>query len=132
MKLAILLLLLAAVPLFAQDRSLLLDANFDNADLNGWRTAGDLCVAPSFCGGDAPGRYWVAMSTNNQDDPITMCGSSSMAGLESTLRSPDIPLPFQPSWIRVDFKVKFFTNENTSTDLGTDSFIVRLLTTAGP
>jgi hypothetical protein len=134
MKLAIsvLLLLLAAVPSFAQNGRLLLDANFDTADLKGWRTAGDLCVAPSFCGGDAPGRYWVAMSTNNQDDSITLCGSSSMGGLETTLRSPDIPLPFRPSWIRVDFKIKFLTNENTSSDLGTDSLIVRLLTTTGP
>ena len=61
-----------------------------------------------------------------------MCGSSSIAGLQSTLRSPNLPLPFNPSWIRVDFKVKFLTNENTSTDLGTDSFFVRLLTVGGP
>jgi len=102
------------------------------ADLAGWRTSGDLCVAPSFCAGTPSGRYWVAFSTNNAADPITMCGSNSAGGLQSILRSPDLLFPFEPSQIRIDFQVKFLTNENTATDLGTDLFLVRLLTLAGP
>lgn len=115
------------------DGKLVLDANFDDADLTGWRTVGDLCVAPSFCAGEPSGRYWVAFSTNHSEsDAITMCGSSSLQGLQTILRSPDLPLPFKPSRIRVDLKVKFLTNENTTTDLGTDNFDIRLLTAAGP
>jgi hypothetical protein len=126
--------LFCSLPAFAASREvLLLDANFDNADLSGWRQAGDLCLAPSFCAGEPTGNYWIAMSTNSsKGDPITMCGVSSLEGLQSTLRSPDLALPFRPSKIRVDFKVKFLTNENTSTDLGTDLFSVRLLTMSGP
>ncbi len=126
--------LLLSLPVFgAEDGVLLLDANFENADLSGWRISGDLCVAPSFCAGQPSGRYWVAFSTNNsQGDPITMCGASSLEGLETIFRSPQLPLPFKPGRIRVDFTVKFLTNENTSSDLGTDSFVVRLLTKAGP
>jgi len=115
------------------DGRLLLNATFDDADLSGWRTAGDLCVAPAFCAGEPSGRYWVAFSTNEASaDSITMCGSSSVGGIQSVLRTPDLPLPFKPSRIRIDFKVKFLTNENTGTDLGTDDFLVRLLTMAGP
>jgi hypothetical protein len=111
----------------------LLNATFDNADLAGWRTSGDLCVAPAFCAGEPSGRYWVAMSTNNAaSDQMTLCGFSSLGGLQSALRSPDLPLPFEPSRIRVQFKVKFLTNENPTTDLGTDALTVRLLTMAGP
>lgn len=122
-----------AVPLFGENGLLLLNADFDSADLTGWRTAGDLCVAPAFCAGEPSGRYWVALSTNHSpDDSITMCGSSSVGGLQTILRTPDLLLPFKPSRIRVDFKVKFLTNENPFTDLGTDSFVVRLLTKAGP
>jgi hypothetical protein len=116
---------------FAQEQ-ILLNANFDDADLSGWKMAGDLCVAPSFCAGEAPGKYWVAFSTNNEEDSITMCGANSVAGLESVLRSPSLAFGGKPSRIRVDFKVKFLTNENTSTDLGNDTFIVRLLTVGGP
>jgi hypothetical protein len=123
-----------AVPAMAAPREVvLLNADFDNADLTGWRQSGDLCVAPAFCAGEPSGNYWIAMSTNSsQSDSITMCGSSSLDGLQSTLRSPDLPLPFKPSRIRVDFKIKFLTNENTTTDLGTDLFTARLLTMAGP
>src|SRR5215831_3138977 len=115
------------------DGKLLLNATFDDADLSGWRTAGDLCVAPSFCAGEPSGRYWVAFSTNDAaTDSITMCGSSSVGGIQSVLRTPDLPLPFKPSRIRIDFKVKFLTNETVGTHLGTDDFLVRLLTMAGP
>lgn len=126
--------LLWAVPVMAGSReAILLDANFDSADLSGWRQSGDLCVAPAFCAGTPSGSYWIAMSTNSgKGDAITMCGNSSLGGIQTTLRSPDLPLPFKPSRIRVDFKVKFLTNENVSTDLGTDLFTVRLLTMAGP
>jgi hypothetical protein len=120
-----------AIPLFAEER-LLLSANFDDADLTGWKAAGDLCVAPAFCGGEPSGKYWVAFSTNNEEDPITMCGSNSIGGVESVLRTPDLAVPANFSRIRVDFKIKFLTNENTATDLGNDSFIVRLLTSNGP
>ena len=123
-----------ALPLFAGSREVvLLNVDFDNADLSGWRQSGDLCVAAAFCAGEPSGNYWIAMSTNNsKGDSITMCGGSSLEGLQTTLRSPDLTLPFKPSRIRVDFKVKFLTNENTSTDLGTDLFSVRLLTMSGP
>lgn len=115
------------------DGKLLLNATFDDADLTGWRTAGDLCVAPSFCAGEPSGHYWVAFSTNDApSDSITMCGGSAVQGMQSVLRTPDLPLPFKPSRIKIDFKVKFLTNENTGTDLGTDDFLVRLLTMAGP
>lgn len=117
----------------AQRSAVLLDADFNNADLSGWRTSGDLCVAPAFCAGEPDGRYWVAMSTNNSStDSMTLCGYSSVGGLQSVLRSPDLPLPFAPARIHVEFKVKFLTNENTITDLGTDDLTVRLLTMAGP
>ncbi|HEY4491481.1 MAG TPA: hypothetical protein VI958_05740 [Acidobacteriota bacterium] len=125
-------LLLIATSVFAEDGELLLNAGFDDANLNGWRISGDLCVAPSFCAGEPSGRYWVAFSTNNAADPITMCGSASIGGLQSILRSPDLVLPFTPSKIRVEFNLKFLTNENTDTDLGADNFVVRLLTMAGP
>ncbi len=110
----------------------MLNANFEDADLHGWKMAGDLCVAPSFCAGEAQGKYWVAFSTNNEEDPITMCGANSIGGLETALRSPNLAFSGNPSRIRVDFKVKFLTNENTGTDLGNDSLIVRLLTAGGP
>ena len=113
--------------------AILLNATFDDATLTAWRTAGDLCVAPAFCAGEPSGQYWVAMSTNNSaSDSITMCGFSSVGGIQSALRSPDLPLPFKPARIRVEFKVKFLTNENPTTDLGTDSLVIRLLTMAGP
>jgi len=124
-------LLLLSIPIFAEEQ-LLLDANFDDADLTGWKAAGDLCVAPSFCAGEPSGKYWVAFSTNNEEDPITMCGSDSIGGVESVLRTPDMAVPDNFYRIRVDFKIKFLTNENTATDLGNDSFIVRLLTSTGP
>lgn len=128
-----LLLIFASISISAPAGELLLDAGFDDARLIGWRTAGDICVAPSFCAGDPSGRYWIAMSTNDAEgDSQTMCGSSSLGGFQSVLRSPDLPVPFKPSRIRVDFKIKFLTNENTSTDLGTDLLNVRLLTMAGP
>jgi hypothetical protein len=127
----LLFLLLTAMNADAEER-LLLNANFDDADLTGWKIAGDLCIAPSFCAGEASGRYCVALSTNNEDDSITMCGTNSVAGLETVLRSPNLVLSGKPSRIRVDFKVKFLTNESTSSDLGNDSLIVRLLTVAGP
>ena len=111
---------------------LLLDATFENAELFGWKVSGDLCVAPSFCAGNPSGKYWVALSTNNEEDPITMCGSSSTEGLTTLLRSPNLVFHGRPSRIRVDFKIKFLTNENTTTDLGNDSLIVRLLTAGGP
>ena len=115
------------------EESVLLDADFDNADLTGWRVSGDLCVAPAFCAGQPSGKYWAAFSTNSQNgDPITLCGTSSVEGMESILQSPYIPLPFAPSQVRVEFDVKFLTNENTTSDLGTDSFLVRLLTMSGP
>lgn len=131
---AFLIFLLPAVLALAGSRdAVLLDATFDNADLSGWRTSGDICVAPAFCAGQPSGRYWIAMSTNNSEsDSITMCGSSSLGGLQSTLRSADLPLPFAPSRIRVEFKAKFLTNENPTSDLGTDSLTVRVLTMAGP
>jgi hypothetical protein len=129
----LLLVLCAAQSSAAAESELLLNAGFDDANLTGWRTAGDLCVAPAFCAGEPSGRYWIAMSTNDAEgDSQTMCGTSSLGGLSSLLRSPDLPLPFKPSRIRVDFKIKFLTNENTSTDLGTDLLTVRLLTMAGP
>ena len=114
------------------EEQLLLNATFDDADLHGWKIAGDLCVAPAFCGGQPFGKYWVAFSTNNDQDPITMCGSNSIAGLATVLRSPNLALNGKPSRIRVDFKIKFLTNENTDTDLGNDSLIVTILTSAGP
>lgn len=122
------------MPLLAGSREVvLLDFDFDDADLSGWRQSGDLCVAPAFCAGQPSGNYWIAMSTNSsKGDSITMCGGSSLEGLQTTLRSPDLALPFKPSRIRVDFKVKFLTNENTSTDLGTDLFSAKLLTISGP
>ena len=131
---SIIFVLFLALPVFcADDGVLLLKADFEDADLSGWRIGGDLCVAPSFCAGQPTGRYWVAFSTNSsQGDPITMCGASSVEGLETILRSPQYPLPFKPGRIRVDFTVKFLTNENTTSDLGTDSFVARLLTKAGP
>ncbi len=131
---SIVLVLFLALPVFCADNEvLLLNADFEDADLSGWRIGGDLCVAPSFCGGQPSGRYWVAFSTNSaKGDPITMCGASSVEGMETILRSPSFPLPFKPGRIRVDFTVKFLTNENTASDLGTDTFLVRLLTKAGP
>jgi hypothetical protein len=137
MRLAIRLclgLLFFALPLtsFAEER-LLLSADFETADLTGWRVAGDVCVASSFCAGQPSGRYWLAFSTNSwKGDPITLCGGSSVEGMESVLRSPYLSVPFRPARIRVDFDVKFLTNENTATDLGTDTFVARLLTMAGP
>ena len=129
---ALLFIVIAGPALFAAS-ALLLNADFEDANLSGWRVSGDLCVAPSFCAGQPSGRYWVAFSTNSADhSPITMCGTSSLGGLQSVLRSPDLSLPFKPSRVRVDFKVKFMTNENTTTDLGTDLFIARLLTMSGP
>jgi hypothetical protein len=122
---------LAIDGVFAEEQ-LLLNATFDEADLHGWKIAGDLCVAPSFCGGEPSGKYWVAFSTNNEADPITMCGSNSIEGLETVLRSPNLAFRGKPSRIRVDFKIKFLTNENTDTDLGNDSLIVTVLTSAGP
>jgi hypothetical protein len=126
--------LLWTLPVAAASREvILLNADFDNADLSGWKQSGDLCVAPAFCAGEPSGSYWVALSTNSsKGDPITMCGTSSLEGLQTVLRSPDLPLPFKPSRIRVDFKIKFLTNENTSTDLGTDLLTVTLLSMAGP
>jgi hypothetical protein len=131
---AIVCFLLMAGVVFAGPRdAVLLNADFENADLTGWRTSGDLCVAPAFCAGQPTGRYWIAMSTNNSDlDGMTLCGFSSLGGVQSTLRSSDLPLPFAPARIRVRFKVKFLTNENPTTDLGTDALTVRLLTMAGP
>ena len=131
---ALVLLMIGWVwPLFAETNGeLLLDAGFDDADLTGWRVAGDVCVAPAFCAGEPSGRYWVAMSTNDSDDNITMCGGSSLHGIQSILRSPNFPVSFKPSRIRIDFKIKFLTNETTTTDLGTDLLTVRLLTMAGP
>jgi len=131
---SIVLVLLLSLPVFcAEEGVLLLNADFEDADLSGWRIGGDLCVAPSFCAGQPSGRYWVAFSTNSsKGDPITMCGGSAVEGLETILRSPHLLLPFKPGRIRVDFTVKFLTNENTVSDLGTDSLVVRLLTKAGP
>ena len=127
------LLMTGWVPVFGESAGeLLLNAGFDDADLVGWRTAGDVCVAPVFCAGEPSGRYWVALSTNDVKDTLTMCGSSSLQGIQSVIRSPNLPVSFKPSRIRIDFKVKFLTNENTSTDLGTDLLTVRLLTMAGP
>jgi hypothetical protein len=123
--------LLFAVFLFAEEPSLL-NADFDHADLLGWKLAGDVCVAPSFCGGEPAGTYWIAMSTNSEEDSITMCGSNSVGGVESLLRTPDLALPANSTKVRIDFKMKFLTNESTSTDLGNDSLIVRLLTSGGP
>jgi hypothetical protein len=138
MKFAVLLSLLAALTvtphLFGKSReSILLNADFDQADMTGWRLSGDACVTTAFCAGRPSSRYWVALSTNSADkDSITMCGASSVGGLQTILRSPDIPLPFKPQRIRVEFNVKFLTNENTATDLGTDTLTIRLLTMAGP
>lgn len=133
---ALVLLIMGWVwPLYGEPAAageLLLDAGFDDADLNGWRIAGDVCVAPTFCAGEPSGRYWVAMSTNDSSDTMTMCGGSALHGIQSVLRSPNLPVSFKPSRIRIDFKVKFLTNENTTTDLGTDLLTVRLLTMAGP
>jgi hypothetical protein len=124
-------LLTTAGGVFAEEQ-LLLNATFDDADLHGWKIAGDLCVAPAFCGGEPFGKYWLALSTNNDEDPITMCGSNSVAGLQTVLRSPNLAFRGKPSRIRVDFKIKFLTNENTDTDLGNDSLSVTVLTSAGP
>jgi len=127
-----LIALLFTIPSFAEER-LILSADFENADLTGWRLGGDVCVAGSFCAGEPSGRYWLAFSTNSwKGDPTTLCGGSSVEGLESIVRSPNVPLPFRFNQIRIDFDVKFLTNENTTSDLGTDSFIARLLTMAGP
>jgi hypothetical protein len=127
------LLMTGWVPVFGESAGeLLLNAGFDDAELAGWRVAGDVCVAPMFCAGEPSGRYWVALSTNDSKDTLTMCGSSSLQGIQSVIRSPNLPVSFKPSRIRVDFKVKFLTNENTSTDLGTDVLSVRLQTMAGP
>jgi hypothetical protein len=121
------------LPAFSESAGeLLLNAGFDDANLTGWRTAGDVCVAPTFCAGEPSGRYWVALSTNDSKDGQTMCGGTSLNGIQSVVRSPNLPVSFKPSRIRIDFKVKFLTNENTSTDLGTDLLTVRLLTMAGP
>lgn len=131
----LLLLLMAPTLLFGASPKgkLILKANFDDANLSGWRTAGDLCVAPAFCAGTPPGKYWVAMSTNNGDnDSMTLCGASSVGGVETVLRSPELSLPFKARAIQIDFKVKFLTNENTSSDLGNDNLTVRFLTTTGP
>lgn len=126
-------LLMAGVAFAASRDAVLLNADFENADLSGWRTSGDLCVAPAFCAGAPAGRFWIAMSTNNtESDGTTLCGFSSLGGVQSILRSSDLPLPFAPARIRVQFKVKFLTNENPTTDLGTDALTVRLLTMAGP
>jgi hypothetical protein len=131
--LAVVVSLLCMVAVVCAEESVLLDADFENADLTGWRVSGDLCVAPAFCAGQPSGKYWIAFSTNSQKgDPITLCGASSVEGMESILQSPYLPLPFAPSQVRVDFDVKFLTNENTTSDLGTDSFLVRLLTMSGP
>jgi hypothetical protein len=133
MRVAFLLLLLfVASNAFSEEPVVLLDANFDTADLNGWRTAGDLCVAPAFCAGEPSGRYWMALSTNNSGDPISLCGFSSIGGMQTVLRSPDLLLPFPPTRIQISFKMKFLTNETTATDLGNDIFFVRFLTMAGP
>lgn len=132
-RVALACFLLLAGLAFADSRdAVLLDATFDNADMGGWRTSGDLCVAPAFCAGRPSGQYWVAMSTNSTGDAMTMCGFSSLGGVQSILRSADLPLPFVPARFRVQFKVKFLTNENPTTDLGTDALTVRLLTMAGP
>ncbi len=131
--LLLVLLLLPVSSLVAATEAVLLDAGFEDADLSGWRKAGDVCVAPAFCAGEPSGRYWVAFSTNSLDkDSFSMCGESSVGGLQSILRSPDLPVPFAPSRIRVDFDVKFMTNENVATDLGVDNLDIRLLTQAGP
>jgi hypothetical protein len=124
-------ILLVATTLYAHERELL-NATFDDADLTGWKMAGDLCVTSSFCAGNADGKYWVALSTNSDEDSITMCGSSSVGGVESILRTPYMALTKDESQIRVEFKIKFLTNENTGTDIGNDSFVVRLLTVGGP
>jgi hypothetical protein len=124
-------LVFVSFPVFG-DEQLLLNANFDDADLLGWKVAGDLCVAPAFCAGIPSGKYWVALSTNNDQDAITMCGSSSVGGMQTVFRSPQLPFQGKPSRIRVDFKVKFLTNESTGTDLGNDRLTVTVLTAAGP
>ena len=60
------LLMIGWVPVFGESAGeLLLNAGFDDADLAGWRIAGDVCVAPAFCAGEPSGRYWVALSTND-------------------------------------------------------------------
>jgi hypothetical protein len=123
--------LLFATTLFAGDRELL-NATFDDADLTGWKMAGDLCVAPAFCAGEPDGKYWVAFSTDNEEDSMTMCGSNSVGGVESILRTPYLALAKGETQVRVNFKIKFLTNENTGTDVGNDSFIVRLVTLSGP
>jgi len=124
-------ILLFATVLYAHERELL-NATFDDADLAGWKLAGDLCVTSSFCAGQPDGKYWVAFSTNNEGDSMTMCGANSVGGMESILPPPYMAFAKGESQIRMDFKVKFLTNENTGTDIGTDSFNVRLLTVAGP
>lgn len=127
------ILLLAPALLFASSHGkLLLNEGFDTADLSGWRTAGDICVAPAFCAGTPQGSYWVALSTNSDRDSISLCGGSSVGGVQSVLRTPELSLPFKTWRVRVDFKVKFMTNENTQSDLGNDHLTVRLLTTTGP
>ncbi len=124
-------ILLFATTLFAAEH-VLLNSTFDDADLTGWKMAGDVCVAPPFCAGEPEGKYWVAFSTNNEEDSITMCGSNSVGGVQSILRTPYLAIAKGDSQIRVDFKIKFLTNENTTTDVGNDSFMVRLVTLAGP
>jgi len=133
MKLAFVFIisLFLAIPIFAKE-AVLLDQNFDTADILGWRASGDLCVAPAFCAGQPEGNYWVAFSTNDSADPRTMCGSVSIRGLQTIFRSPDLLLPFKPSKFRVQFRVKFLTNEAVDSDLGNDQFTVRLLTRGGP
>lgn len=133
LKFFLLLLFVPSLLAAASHGKLILNANFDDANLAGWRTAGDLCVAPAFCAGAPAGKYWVAMSTNSGErDSMTLCGASSLGGVQSVLRSPELSLPFKTWAIRIDFKVKFLTNENTSSDLGNDNLTVRLVTTAGP
>lgn len=127
-----LLILLPSLSHAESKGKLILDATFDDADLSGWRIAGDVCVAPAFCAGTPSRKYWVAMSTNSDKDSITLCGGSSVGGMQSILRTPDLTLPPKTRVIQVDFKVKFLTNESTSAHLGNDTLIARIVTTAGP
>src|SRR5262245_31785897 len=97
---ALLVLSFCSVAFSASQEAELLNATFDNADITAWRTAGDLCVAPAFCAGTPSGQYWIAMSTNNSgSDSLTMCGFSSVGGVQSVLRSPDLVVPFRPNRI---------------------------------